>query len=100
MSAAESSDGRMRLLKLAEELLGYAATGASNADLADALRTSRPNVTRDMQVLIAQNWARKSEDTGRFYPTTHFSRLCFRVLDDFQRLENRIADTKQAMTGR
>lgn len=89
-----------RALQLAEVLCGYAANGASNGDLANALKTSPPNVTRTMAELIAQGWARKSEDTGRFYPTTHFTRMCFRVTDDFDRLTARTEDLRRSMTGR
>jgi len=88
------------ILNALEVLVGFAANGASNKDLVAALRTSAPNVSRAMATLIEKGWARKSEDTGRFYPTAHFTRLCFRALDDFERIENRIADTKRSMTGR
>lgn len=100
MSAQDVSEGGLRLLSLLEALCGYAANGATNSDLAQAVKTSPPNVTRSMSVLIAKGWARKSEDTGRFYPTSQFTRLSFRVLDDFERLESRISDTKRSMTGR
>lgn len=94
------SEGGLRLLSILEALCGYAANGATNSDLAQAVKTSPPNVTRAMAVLITKGWARKSEDTGRFYPTSQYTRQCFRVLDDFERLENRISDTKRSMTGR
>lgn len=100
MSTTDVSEGGLRLLHLLEALCGYAANGATNSDLAHAVKTSPPNVTRSMAVLIAKGWARKSEDTGRFYPTSQFTRLSFRVLDDFERLESRISDTKRSMTGR
>jgi DNA-binding IclR family transcriptional regulator len=100
MSTGDVSGSGLRLLNLLEALCGYAANGATNTDLAHAVKTSAPNVTRGMAVLIAKGWARKSEDSGRFYPTTQYTRQCFRVLDDFERLENRISDTKRSMTGR
>lgn len=48
---------------------------------------------------MAQGWCRKSEETGRFYPTHQFTRLAFRVLDDIQRAEQRLQDQRMALTG-
>ncbi|WP_422097015.1 hypothetical protein [Variovorax sp.] len=100
MSTTNVSEAGLRLLALAEILSGYAATGATNGDLAEALKTSRPNVTRDMAVLIARGWARKSEETGRFYPATAFTRMCFRTTDDLNRMQTHVEDLRRSMTGR
>jgi DNA-binding IclR family transcriptional regulator len=100
MSATNVSESGLRLLSLAELLCGYAARGATNGDLAEALKTSRPNVTRDMAVLIVKGWARKSEDTGRFYPTTAFTRMLFRATDDVSRMQTQVDDLRRSMTGR
>ena len=89
----------MRVLHTLEALTGFAATGASNKDLADALRTSPSHITRAVQCLIAKGWARKSEENGRFYPTAAFTRLSFRVQADFDRAQDRMADNRRAMTG-
>lgn len=88
----------MLVLNVLEALCGYAANGARNVDLVEQVRTSAPQVTRVLAVLIDKGWARKSE-SGRFFPTPAFTRLSFRVLADFDRLETRIQDTKRAMTG-
>lgn len=90
--------GALLVLDVLEALTGYAATGAKNSELAALAKTSAPNITRAMAVLIAKGWARKS-DNGRFYPTAAFTRLTFRVLADFERLETRNADSKRSMTG-
>lgn len=89
----------MRVLDLLEALAGYAATGGTNKDLAEAARTSAPNVTRAMASLIAKGWARKDENNGRFYPTAQFTRLSYRVDADFDRMQDRLKDRRQAMTG-
>lgn len=94
----DDNKGAMLVLNLLEALSGYAANGARNTDLATALKTSAPNVTRVLAQLTAKGWARKAEN-GRFYPTPAFARLSFRVLADFERLETRVADSKRAMTG-
>jgi DNA-binding IclR family transcriptional regulator len=98
MSAADDNKGAMLVMNLLEALCGYAATGARNSDLATQVQTSAPNVTRVLAQIAAKGWVRKSEN-GRFYPTPAFTRLSFRVLSDFDRLETRTADTKRAMTG-
>lgn len=88
----------LRVLDLLEALAGYAATGATNKDLAEEARTSAPNVTRAMASLIAKGWARKDESNGRFYPTAQFTRLAFRVEADFDRAQDRLKDRRHAMT--
>lgn len=94
----KSSSLVLRVLNVLEVLTGFAAAGASNKDLADALRTTPSHITRAVQCLIAKGWARKSEENGRFYPTAAFTRLSFRVQADFDRAQDRLADTRRAMT--
>ena len=94
------SDSRnlpLRTLDVLEALCGYAATGATNADLAHAAHTTPADISRITKLLIGKGWARKSEDTGRFYPTAQFTRLKFRVLADFERADNRLRDLKHGM---
>lgn len=100
MSAVEVSESGRRLLRLARALCGYAANGATNADLARAVQTSAPNVTRTMAVLIAEGWARKDEGSGRFYPTSIFTRMTFAVTDDLNKLQSSVDDLRRSMTGR
>lgn len=88
----------LRVLNVLEVLTGFAATGASNKDLADVLQTSPSHITRAVQCLIAKGWVRKSEENGRFYPTATFTRLSFRVQADFDRAQDRLADTRRSMT--
>jgi len=89
----------LRTLDVLEALCGFAARGASNGDLAAAVHTSAPNITRAMTQLVAKGWARKDENHGRFYPTPHFSRLAFRVMADFDSLVQSVEDARQSMTG-
>ena len=89
----------LRTLDVLEALCGYAASGATNSDLAKAANTSAPNITRCMAQLIEKGWARKSEDTGRFYPTPAFTRLTFRVTADLDRVQTRLDDQRRAFTG-
>lgn len=88
-----------RTLDVLEVLCGYAVTGASNSELARAANTSASNVTRAMAQLISKGWARKSEESGRFYPTATFTRLSFRVMADLDRAQQRLDDQRRYMTG-
>lgn len=88
----------LRTLDVLEALCGYAASGASNGELARAADTSPSNVTRCMAQLIAKGWARKSEETGRFHPAGEFTRLTFRVLADLDRADNRMRDVRHNLT--
>lgn len=92
-------DGVERMLDVLEALCGFAASGATNSDLAGICRMTPTQVTRAVQRLIAKGWARKSDDNGRFFPTPAFTRLTFRVLADFERLETRVRDARHSMTG-
>jgi len=89
----------LRTLDVLEALCGFAASGASNGDLAAAVKTSPSNITRAMAQLIAKGWARKSEESGRFFPTPGFTRLTFRVTADLDRDQVRQADQRRAFTG-
>ncbi len=86
------------MLDVLDALCGFAATGATNTDLSQAVKTSPPQITRAMSKLIEKGWARKNSENGRFYPTPAFTRLTFAVLADIQRAETRLADLKQALT--
>ena len=89
----------LRTLDVLEALCGYAASGATNSELAKATHTSAPNITRAMAQLIEKGWARKSEETGRFHPAPAFTRLTFRVTADLERVQTRLDDQKRAFTG-
>jgi hypothetical protein len=89
----------LRTRDVLEALCGYAASGATNSELAAAAKTSPPNITRAMAQLIEKGWARKDEATGRFFPNPAFTRLAFRVMADFDRMATRLDDQRRAYTG-
>jgi len=99
MSRSDDRNLTLRTLDVLEALCGYAARGASNAELAQAAQTSAPNITRAMAQLSAKGWARKDEETGRFFPQPAFTRLAFRVTADFDALMRRHEDRRRALTG-
>lgn len=93
------SKGAGLVLDVLEALCGFAATGATNTDLAQAVKTSAPQITRAMAKLIDKGWARKSTENSRFYPRPEMAQATYlRVMADFQRAENRMADLKRALT--
>lgn len=89
----------LRTLDVLDALCGFAASGATNGELAQAARCTPSQVTRCMALLIAKGWARKSEETGRFYPAPAFTRLTFRITADLERLQTRLDDQRRALTG-
>lgn len=95
----EKTSQVQRVLATLDALCGFAERGATNKDLCEATGHTAPNVSRDMAELIAYGWARKSEETGRFYPLPRFTELSFKVAADFESEARRMADRKQAMTG-
>ena len=97
--SADDRNLTLRTLDVLEVLCGYAATGATNGELAKAANTSAPNITRAMAQLIEKGWARKSAETGRFHPTPAFTRLTFRVTADLDRVQTRLDDQRRAFTG-
>lgn len=87
------------VLDVLQALCAFAATGATNKELAAIVKTSAPQITRAMAVLIERGWARKNPENGRFYPRPEMAQATYlQVLADFQRAESRAADLKQAMT--
>ncbi|MCD2164676.1 IclR family transcriptional regulator [Comamonas koreensis] len=87
------------VLQVLDALAHFAATGATNKDLAEACKTTAVVVSRATATLISYGWCRKSEESGRFYPTPKFMRLTFACMDDFQRAEKRLQDQRLSMTG-
>jgi DNA-binding IclR family transcriptional regulator len=104
MSTAHATDttdskGVGLVLDVLEALCGFAATGATNTDLAQAVKTSPPQITRAMAKLIDKGWVRKNAENGRFYPRPEMAQATYlRVMADFSRAENRMADLKRALT--
>ena len=97
--SADDRNLTLRTLDVLEVLCGYAATGATNSELAAAAKTTPPNITKVMAQLIAKGWARKSEENGRFFPAPAFTRLTFRVTADLDRQQGRLDDQRRAFTG-
>ena len=97
--SADDRNLTLRTLDVLEALCGYAASGASNGELAQAASTSAPNITRAMAQLISKGWATKDADSGRFFPSAAFTRLTFKVDADFNRAQTRLDDRRRNATG-
>ncbi|WP_312566172.1 hypothetical protein [Comamonas sp.] len=97
-TTTNATQSALTVLKVLDTLCGFAEEGASNKDLAAASQLSAVTVTRATQTLITYGWCRKSEETGRFYPTAQFTRLSFKVHDSFSRGQQRFDERRQSMT--
>ena len=99
MTAAQNTTKSVEpVLRVLEALCDFAEQGATNKDLAELCQSTPTVVTRATQTLMAYGWCRKSEETGRFYPTAQFSRLSFKVSDSFDRGQRRMDDRRHSMT--
>lgn len=100
MSTRDAKNGAqvLRTLALLEVLCGSVITGLTNKDLAAALNVPPPYVTRTCALLIQKGWVEKDEASGRFRVTPRFSRLVFRVLDDFERAKQQLGDLQHNYT--
>jgi DNA-binding IclR family transcriptional regulator len=97
-TTANTTKSAQPVLSVLEALCGFAEEGATNKDLATACKTTAVAITRATQTLIAYGWCRKSDETGRFYPTAQFTRLSFKVSDSFERAQRRLDDRRHSMT--
>lgn len=97
--SADTRNLTLRTLDVLEALCGYAASGATNGELASAAKTSAPSITRAMAQLIEKGWARKDAESGRFFPQPAFTRLTFKVMADLDRAQTRLQDRHRALTG-
>lgn len=97
MSPATTKSAQPVLLVM-EVLCDFAEQGVTNKDLAEACKTTAVVITRATKTLIAFGWCRKCEETERFYPTSKFTRLTFKVADSFDRAQRRFDERRQSMT--
>ena len=88
-----------RCLTVLEALASSAQRGASNAELAAACGLSAVNVSRACDELAACGWARKNQETGRYYPTPAFGRLAYQIDRDFGRARQELDDRYSALRG-
>ena len=98
--SADNKNQAERVLVLVQVIARYPASGATNSELAVAAHSTRPNVTRDMALLIKEGFATKDEETGRFYPSTTYTRLTFEADADFNRVQLQFNDRRRSATGR
>ena len=94
----DAKRGSMVVLNILELLTQHPITGLRNVDIAKALDVGAVSVVRAVNVLLQKGWARKSEDE-RIYPTSHFTRLTFNVLREFDNAERKLKDQLHNMTG-
>ena len=88
-----SSKGR-RLLKVLKALKGYSLTGISNKELAEQLGITPPQVTRDLEDLIAEGLVMKL-DNGRFAHSVQMLQIAQAYANQVERVQQQISETNQ-----
>lgn len=81
-----------RVLRVLKALRGHTLRGLSNGELAQALGESPANITRYMDVLIAEGFVTRYEDTGRFAPSIAFLQYAVATADELNRGAARIQE--------
>lgn len=94
IDSARISTGSLSTLKVMTALAGHAVAGASNAELAAALKMTPSMVNRCVNTLIHAGLARKL-DTGRFAPTPRFAALSRAVDQQVETAKDRLAEMEQ-----
>lgn len=69
MVARQTDPAQVRVLRLVELLCKHPVVGLANKDMAESLGYSRPNVSRDLDVLVEAGWAAQLED-GKYAVTS------------------------------
>jgi DNA-binding IclR family transcriptional regulator len=80
----------VQVLGCVEVLAGYAVRGISNTALAQGMGIAPSAVTRIMNTLIDQGWARKDAETGAFYPSTRCVQLFAKVVRDLDAEQSKL----------
>lgn len=89
-----------RVLRVLKALRGHTLNGLSNTELAQALGESPANITRYMDILIAEGWATRYEDTGRFAPSVAFLQYAMATADELNRGAARIQELGARISAR
>lgn len=95
---AKECSAEIQMLKIVNELAGYAVRGVRNKDLADRLSLKPPMVTRKLQMLIDFGWARKEEVGDLYFPTASLGEVFGRVLNDINRAKAHIGNIEHNFT--
>lgn len=100
MAPRQTDAAQVRILRLVELLCKHPVVGLANKDMADSLGYSRPNVCRDLDVLVAAGWAQKLDD-GKYAISSkplalfRFAEICF---DDLTRRSNEFRGRVEAQS--
>jgi DNA-binding IclR family transcriptional regulator len=87
----------MRSHKIVELLAGRFYDGMGTKELADAIGTSPPNISRDMRVLTDLGYAHKL-DNGRWSLTTRILGVIQAYQTHYNNLQNRMAESARNIT--
>ena len=93
MSNTQSNTGRaaIRVLRIWQALNGHTITGLSNSDIAQLTGDTRSNVSRALDVLIAENLVTKLP-SGRYAHSIRTLQIAAAHYDHIERTRQRIDD--------
>lgn len=89
---------QQRVLRILVLLAGNEVLGLTPSELADAVRTTRSNITRDLSNLREAGLADRIEDTGRWCITPLMGQLALRVLASLEKARQRLDEITQRYT--
>ncbi|MBG6289685.1 helix-turn-helix domain-containing protein [Pseudomonas nitroreducens] len=91
-AASRPTSSAARVLRVLKALRGHTLRGLSNTELAQALGESPANITRYMDVLIAEGFVTRYGDTGRFAPSIAFLQYAVATAEELNRGAARIQE--------
>lgn len=96
MEKASTNTSQVRILKIISALKGHTLTGLSNSEIAAAIKDSKTNVSRALDVMITEGFAIK-HDSGRFSLSSKVASIAMLTMMEFDQAENKINEMKQRM---
>lgn len=97
MEKAPTNTSQVRILKIITALKGHTLTGLSNAEIADAIKDSKVNVSRTLDVMITEGFAVKHE-SGRFSLSNKFASIAMSTMLELDQAKSRIDEINQRIT--
>lgn len=96
MEKAPTNTSQVRILKIITALKGHTLTGLSNAEIADAIKDSKVNVSRTLDVMITEGFAVKHE-SGRFSLSQKVASIAMLTMMELDQAQSKIDEMKQRM---
>lgn len=95
MNKKPTNTSQVRILKIINCLKGHAIDGLSNTDIATMIKDSKANVSRTLDVMIAEGFAVKHEETGRFSLSKKMISIATSTMLELDKAEAKINEIRQ-----